>query len=69
MVKIRLYWDSAYPIALRLKREHENVDPTRLDYQTLRDWVMKLDDFADEPQYAQMTMLDDIIREWTELII
>jgi len=67
-VKNRLYWDDAYPIALSLCQAHPQVDPSTIDLAVLREWVIGLQSFADDPVLAQLTMLEDIQREWVDLI-
>ncbi len=67
MVKNRLYWDDAYPIAQRLQRAHSQADPIQVDFVVLREWVLQLPEFADDPTLAQLTMLEDIQREWIDL--
>jgi len=62
-----LFWDDAYPIALLLKRQHSAEDPLALDDVALRSRVIGLADFADDPDGAQATWLEDIRREWVEL--
>ncbi|MCW1969365.1 MAG: Fe-S cluster assembly protein IscX [Anaerolineae bacterium] len=67
-MKNRLYWDDAYPIALSLRQAHAQVDPSTIDLAVLREWVIGLRSFADDPALAQLTMLEEIQREWVDLI-
>ena len=68
MVKNRLYWDDAYPIAQRLQWAHSQADPIQVDFVVLREWVLQLPEFADDPTLAQLTMLEDIQREWIDYL-
>ncbi len=62
-----LYWDDAYPIALLLRRAHPEADPLAVDGGVLKTWVTGLADFADDPNDARETWLEEIQREWVEL--
>jgi FeS assembly protein IscX len=62
-----VYWDDAYPIALMLEAAHPGADPLAVDRDTLRDWVVALPGFADDPQQARPGWLDDIQVEWLEI--
>ena len=67
-MKNRLYWDDDYPIALSLHQAHPQVDPSTIDLAVLREWVIGVQSFADDPVLAQLTVLEDIQREWVDLI-
>ncbi|MCS7061201.1 MAG: Fe-S cluster assembly protein IscX [Anaerolineae bacterium] len=62
-----LYWDDAYPIALLLKARYPDVEPVEIDQATLREWVMALPGFNDDPAVVCAEWLDDIRREWLEI--
>jgi FeS assembly protein IscX len=60
------YWDDPYPIALELIRRHPGVDPLALSWETLRQWVVELPQFADDADAASLRWLEDIQKEWYE---
>lgn len=63
-----LYWDDAYPIALLLNAHHPDIaDPTQVTHAVLRNWVVALDGFSDDPQAATAEYLEQIQAEWVEL--
>ncbi len=62
-----IYWDDAYPIALLLKACHPDAEPLQVDYATLRQWVIALPGFSDDPDMARTEWLDDIQCEWLEI--
>ena len=62
-----IYWDDAYPIALMLRRAHPGVDPAGLALETLREWVLLLDGFADDPRLMSVEILEQIQAEWLEV--
>ena len=62
-----LYWDDAYPIALALKRLHPQLDPTNIALETLQQWVVALDEFADDKTDMPIERLKEIQVEWLEI--
>jgi FeS assembly protein IscX len=63
-----LFWDDDYAIAVALKRQHPNVDPLELEWDTLHHWIIELPDFVDDPDVAAIYLLENIQREWYEEI-
>ncbi len=61
-----LFWDDDYAIAVALRRQHPNVDPLELDWDTLRQWIVDLPDFVDDPAVTAIYLLENIQREWYE---
>ena len=61
-----LYWEDDYAIALALYRLHPDVDPLSVDGPTLRQWVIELPGFADDPSVTAAYLLENIQREWYE---
>ncbi|MGQ9815621.1 MAG: Fe-S cluster assembly protein IscX [Candidatus Roseilinea sp.] len=62
-----IYWDDAYPIALLLKANHPDVEPLDVEHATLRQWVIALPGFSDDPDMVCTEWLDDIQCEWLEI--
>ena len=62
-----LYWDDPYPIALTLKRLHPETDPTEISLETLQQWVIALDEFADNKEEMPIERLEEIQVEWIEI--
>ncbi|MAS33490.1 MAG: Fe-S assembly protein IscX [Anaerolineaceae bacterium] len=62
----KLYWDSSYEIVLRLMEAFPQVDVETIGIEQLYRWVIALPDFADEPELANESILNDILREWYE---
>jgi FeS assembly protein IscX len=61
-----LYWDSTFEIALALIAAYPDVDLDDVGLEQLYQWVIALQDFADEPALANEAILTDILREWFE---
>jgi len=62
-----IYWDDAYPIALLLRRARPDADPLGVSLETLRDWIVQLDGFADDRETLPVDCLEQIQTEWVEL--
>ena len=61
-----LFWDDDYAIAVALKHHHPTVDPLELDWNALRQWIIELPDFVDDPAVTALYLLENIQREWYE---
>lgn len=57
-------WNDAEPIALALMAAHPEVDPLTLRFTTLRDWVVALPGFADDPATSSEGKLEAIQMAW-----
>jgi FeS assembly protein IscX len=61
-----LYWDNGFEIVLALIEAHGDVNVESVDIEQLRQWIIRLPQFADEPEMANEEILRDILREWYE---
>lgn len=61
-----LYWDSSYEIVLRLLEAHPDIDVETVGLEQLKQWILALPDFADDPLLVNQSILNDILREWYE---
>lgn len=62
-----LYWDDAYPIALKIRRFFPRIELTSASAHELRTLVLQLEGFADDPTMGHTERLEDIQREWLDL--
>jgi len=62
-----LYWDDAYPIALRIRRFFPQIELSGASPQELRTLVLQLEGFADDPTMGHLERLEDIQREWLDI--
>jgi FeS assembly protein IscX len=62
-----LYWDDAYPIALALQQTYPQVDPIQVPLETLHQWVIALQEFADNANAVIIERLEEIQVEWIEI--
>lgn len=61
-----LYWDASYEIVLALMERYPTMDVTDIGIQQLKQMVIDLPGFQDDPAMANDGILNDILREWYE---
>ena len=59
-------WTDSREIAIALADTRPDVDPTRVNFVDLRDWVMALDGFDDDPKRCGEKILEAIQMAWIE---
>ena len=61
-----LKWVDSLDIALELDEAHPDVDPKYVNFVDLRQWVIDLEDFDDEPEHSGERILEAIQLAWIE---
>ena len=64
-----LTWEASYAIALELKRSYPEINFEEVTLQQLYEWILKLNDFEDDPALCNDEILSLIYQEWYEEII
>ena len=59
-------WTDTLDIAIALDEAHPDVDPQRINFVDLRNWVVALDEFDDEPGRSGEKILEAIQMAWIE---
>lgn len=59
-----LKWTDSLDIAIELDEKYPDVDPAQVRFTELREWVMGLEDFADDPQHSGEKILEAIQMAW-----
>ena len=59
-------WIDTREIAIALAEEHPDVDPATVRFTELREWVMALDGFDDDPKRSGEKILEAIQAAWIE---
>ena len=59
-------WVDTQDIAIALAEKHPGVDPTRINFVELRDKVMALDGFDDDPKRSGEKILEAIQMAWID---
>jgi FeS assembly protein IscX len=61
-----MQWTDTREIAMQLADEHPDVDPRNLNFMDLREWVMALPDFDDDPNRSGERILEAIQSAWMD---
>ena len=61
-----LKWTDVLEIAIELEDTHPDVDLMHINFVDLRNWVMALDDFDDDPDHCGERILEGIQMAWIE---
>lgn len=61
-----LRWTDSLEIAIRLGEEHPDADPQYVRFTDLRDWVLALEEFDDDPAHCGERILEAIQMAWIE---
>ena len=59
-------WTDINDIAIELSDAHPAVDPLKINFVDLRDWVMALPGFDDEPGRCGEKILEAIQQAWID---
>ena len=61
-----LRWSDVQDIAIELSEAHPDVDPLSLNFVDLRNWVVALEGFSDDPDRCGEKILEAIQAAWIE---
>ena len=61
-----LKWTDVLDIAIELDEAHPDVDPLEVNFVELRQWVLALSDFDDDPDRCGEKILEAIQMHWIE---
>jgi FeS assembly protein IscX len=61
-----LTWTDTLDIAIELDEKYPDTDPMHVNFVDLRNWVMALDDFDDDPEHCGERILEAIQMAWIE---
>ncbi len=61
-----LKWIDTQDIAIELEEKYPDVDPMQVRFTELREWVMELEDFDDDPEHSGEKILEAIQMAWLE---
>lgn len=62
----KLRWTDSEEIAIRLHEKMPDQDPLAVRFTDLRDWVIALEDFIDDPKACNEAKLEAIQMAWVE---
>lgn len=61
-----LKWTESLEIAIALDEAHPDVDPLQVNFVELREWVLALEEFDDDPAHSGERILEAIQAAWIE---
>ncbi len=61
-----LKWTDVHELAIELLDAHPEVDPMAIRFTDLRQWVMALENFDDDPAHCGEKVLEAIQMAWME---
>ena len=59
-------WTDINDLAIELADAHPAVEPTRVNFVDLRDWVLALPGFDDDPKHCGEKVLEAIQQAWID---
>lgn len=59
-------WTEVQEIALQLSEAHPEVDPLRINFVDLMNWVVALPEFNDDPKHCGERILEAIQQAWID---
>ena len=63
-----LKWTDSRDIAIALDEAHPSVDPMKVRFTDLMQWVLELEEFKDDPEHCGEKMLEAIQMAWIDEI-
>lgn len=61
-----LKWTDSLDIAIELDEAFPDVNPVQVNFVDLRNWVMGLEEFDDDPEHCGERILEAIQMAWIE---
>jgi len=64
MRKVDMHWTDSQRIAVALSDKYPDIDPTTIRFTDLYQWILDLEDFADDPNKCGEKILEAIQLAW-----
>ncbi|WP_305369729.1 Fe-S cluster assembly protein IscX [Photobacterium leiognathi] len=61
-----LKWTDSLDIAIELFEKYPDIDPRQIRFTELREWILALDEFDDEPSHCSERVLEAVQMCWIE---
>ncbi len=61
-----LKWTDSLEIAIQLAEVHPDIDPRQIRFTDLRQWVINLPEFDDDPSHSGEKILEAIQAAWID---
>jgi FeS assembly protein IscX len=63
---VGLKWVDSLDVAIELDEKYPDTDPVSVNFVDLREWVLDLDEFDDNPEQSGERILEAIQMAWIE---
>ncbi len=61
-----LKWTESLEIAIALDEAHPDADPEHVNFVDLRNWILALENFDDDPEHSGERILEAAQAAWIE---
>jgi len=61
-----LKWTDIQDIVIELDEAHPDADPLHVNFVDLRNWILALPDFDDDPEHSGEKILEAVQMTWIE---
>ncbi|WP_354625062.1 Fe-S cluster assembly protein IscX [Psychromonas sp. MME2] len=61
-----LKWIDSTELALALLEKYPDQDPSKIRFTDLREWILTLDDFSDDPKHCNERILEAVQQCWID---
>jgi FeS assembly protein IscX len=61
---MKLKWTDSQALALDLIEQHPDVDPKQINFVDLRQWILALEAFDENPDYCGERVLEAVQMAW-----
>ena len=61
-------WIDIYDIAIELADNYPDLDPRYVNFVDLRNWILQLEEFDDDPEHCGEKILEAVQAAWIEEI-
>lgn len=59
-------WTDTLDIAIALNERHPDVDPHKVRFTDLHNWVLEVEGFTDDPKHSGEKILEAIQQAWID---
>lgn len=59
-------WIDSQELAIELAEQFPDVDPTTIRFTDLREWILELEGFDDDPEHCNERILEAVQMCWIE---
>lgn len=61
-----LKWTDVHSLAIELSENHPETDPLKVRFTDLRNWILKLENFDDDPDHCGEKVLEAVQMAWLD---